>query len=452
MCSPMRDPLGSRRVAWLLVCGALALTAAACGGSDDDTTSGATSAADTAAAPAGSTAAAAAPTGDPIVIGGPFAVTGPAGIADHKDCSNGTQLAIDEINAAGGVNGRPLALETTDIDMLTPEGVQTAFQTLADKKVDAIVSPFVITYQPALDVAAAAGIPYLSGGTSSPTVAAAKANPDKYWNFVQDPSETYYGGGFVDSLAKIEEKGTWKPKNNKIDLVVGDSEYNQLIGEGAKKQIAASGGKWVQGLEEQVTGGQLSDWSSVIQKLKESDAGVIMIDHWVGAELASFAQQFSADPVPGALVYLQYGPSQPEFLDIAAESAEGFYWGTVIGVPNTGKGAEFRAAYAAKYPDTTFGIVYTGWCYDMVQMLKAAWTAVDPSDAKGVVAHLKANPHDGTTGHIDFKDVEAPVYPDNVDSPDQGVTHLFFQVQDGKHVIVGPDEYKEADYVLPPWG
>jgi branched-chain amino acid transport system substrate-binding protein len=450
VCSPMRDSVGSRRVAWLLVCGALALTAAACGGSDNSGTT--SSAADTAAAaPAGSSAAAA-PTGKPIVIGGPFAQTGPAGIADHKDCWNGAQMAIDEINAAGGVNGRPLALETTDIDMLTPEGVQTSFQTLADKKVDAIVSPFVITYQPALDVAAAANIPYLSGGTSSPTVAAAKANPDKYWNFVQDPSEAYYGSGFIQSLDKLVEKGSWTPKNNKVDLVVGDSEYNQLIGKGAKEQIAASGGKWKVGIEEQVTGGQLSDWSAVIQKLKKSDAGVIMIDHWVGAELAGFAQQFSADPVTGSLVYLQYGPSQPEFLDIAGDAAEGFYWGTVIGVPNVGKGADFRKAYTAKYPDVTFGIVYTGWCYDMVQMLKLAWTAVDPSDTKGVVAFLKANPYDGTTGHIDFSNVEAPVYPDNVDAADKGVTHLLFQVQGGKHVIVLPDEYKEGDYVTPPWG
>ena len=447
----MRDSVGSRRAAWLLVCGALALTVAACGGSDS-TSNPTSSAADTAAAPGGSTAVAAAPTGEPIKIGGPFAQTGPAGIADHKDCWTGSQLAIDEINAAGGVNARPLKLEVTDIDMLTPEGVQTSFQTLADKKVNAIVSPFVITYQPALDVAAAAGIPYLSGGTSAPTVAAVKAYPEKYWNFVQDPSESYYGGGFIKSLDTLAEKGVWKPKNNKVDLVVGDSEYNQLIGKGAKDEIAAGGGKWKLGIEEQVQGGQLSDWSAVIQKLKASDAGVIMIDHWVGAELAGFAQQFAADPVPGALVYLQYGPSQPEFLDIAGEAAEGFYWGTVIGVPNTGAGADFRAAYAAKYPGTTFGIVYTGWCYDMVQMLKNAWTAVDPSDAKGVVAHLKANPYDGTTGHIDFSNVEAPVYPDNVDAPGKGVTHLFFQVQGGKHVIVLPDEYKEADYVTPPWG
>jgi branched-chain amino acid transport system substrate-binding protein len=445
----MRDPGGSRRAAWLLVCGALALTAAACGGSDNSSSS--SSAADTAAAPAGSSAAAA-PTGAPILIGGPFAQTGPAGIADHKDCWNGSQMAIDEINAAGGVKGRPLKLEVTDIDMLTPEGVQTAFQTLADKKVNAIVSPFVITYQPAIDVAAAAGIPYLSGGTSSPTVAAVKANPDKYWNFVQDPSESYYGGGFIKSLDTLVEKGLWKPKNNKVDLVIGDSEYNQLIAEGAKKEIAAEGGKWKLGIQEQVQGGQLSDWSAVIQKLKNSDAGVIMIDHWVGAELAGFAQQFASDPVSGSLVYLQYGPSQPEFLDIAGDSAEGFYWGTVIGVPDTGKGADFRKAYAAKYPGTTFGLVYTGWCYDMVHMLKDAWSNVDPSDAKGVMAWIKSHPYDGTTGHIDFSNVEAPVYPDNVDSADKGVTHLFFQVQNGKHTIVLPDEYKEADYTTPPWG
>jgi branched-chain amino acid transport system substrate-binding protein len=111
-------------------------------------------------------------------------------------------------------------------------------------------------------------------------------------------------------------------------------------------------------------------------------------------------------------VYLQYGPSQPEFLDIAGDSAEGFYWGTVIGVPNTGKGADFRKAYAAKYPGTTFGLVYTGWCYDMVHMLKDAWSNVDPSDAKGVMAWIKSHPYDGTTGHIDFSNVEAPVYPE----------------------------------------
>ena len=75
-----------------------------------------------------------------------------------------------------------------------------------------------------------------------------------------------------------------------------------------------------------------------------------MIDHWVGAEEAAFCQQFIADPVKGALVYLQYGPSQPEFLNLAGSAAEGFVWSTVLGVYADKQGAEFRKKYKAAYP------------------------------------------------------------------------------------------------------
>jgi branched-chain amino acid transport system substrate-binding protein len=471
------------RHAWLIALLALVLAvAAACGDDDDGDSSSAaaeaTSAATSAAAEAssavesvaseaesvaseaesavssaeGETSAAATgeATGEPLLIGGPFAQTGPAGIADHKDCWNGTQMAIDEINSAGGVNGRPLKLEVVDIDMLTPEGTQSAFQALVDKNVDAIVSPFSITWQPGIDVTAAAEIPYLSGGTSSPAIAYAKTDPEKFFNFVSDPAELNYGVGFIQSLDLLVDSGKWTPKNNKVDIVVGDSEYNTLIADGTKQAIADSGGKWELGEVSDVQGG-ITDWSPILQKLQQSDAGVIMIDHWIGAELAAFAQQFSANPVPGSLVYLQYGPSQPEFLDIAGESAEGFYWGTMIGVPDTGKGAEFRQKYTELYPGT-FGLVYTGWCYDMVQILKDAWTNVDPADTHAVMDWIKSHPYDGTTGHIDFSNVETPVYPENAATPEEGVTHLFFQVQGGEHKIVLPEVYKQTDYVTPPWG
>ena len=84
-----------------------------------------------------------------------------------------------------------------------------------------------------------------------------------------------------------------------------------------------------------------------------------MIVHWVAAELASFAQAYVLDPTPGALVYLQYGPSQPEFLDLAGDAAEGFIWGSVIGVYADEKGIAFRDAYKAKYPGC---LLYTSRC------------------------------------------------------------------------------------------
>ena len=43
---------------------------------------------------------------EPIVIGVPTAKSGPVGVADQADWLNGVTMAVEEINAAGGVMGR----------------------------------------------------------------------------------------------------------------------------------------------------------------------------------------------------------------------------------------------------------------------------------------------------------------------------------------------------------
>lgn len=60
-----------------------------------------------------------------------FAVVA-AQIADHTDYLNGAMLAVDEINGAGGVNGRQLKIEHHDIDLFTPEGTQAAMRAVAE--------------------------------------------------------------------------------------------------------------------------------------------------------------------------------------------------------------------------------------------------------------------------------------------------------------------------------
>jgi branched-chain amino acid transport system substrate-binding protein len=179
-----------------------------------------------------------------------------------------------------------------------------------------------------------------------------------------------------------------------------------------------------------------------------------MVDHWIGAELASFSQQFAANPVDGSLVYLQYGPSQPEYLDIAGDSAEGYVWGTVIGTGNTSEEDKaFRAAYQAAngVDDVTMGLVYTAWCYDMVNVLANAWTNTDPSDFAAVNAFIAANPTDGVTGHLDFTNGVTPLYPTEISDSSKGVTHYFYQVQDGRHTVIAPVGDNEADFTPAPW-
>ena len=414
---------------------AAALLAACGGGSGDDS------------------ATDAALTGEPIVIGAPFAQSGPAGIADHRDCWNGTELAIEEINNAGGINGRPLALSVTDIDILTPEGITAAFQKLVAEKVSAFQSAFVIIPPPALDAAAAYGAPYMSGDTSIDAIEMAQADPVKYGNYFSDPAETYYGSGFVTFLSKLSDSGQWTPINNKVDIIRGDTAYNMNIAEATVEAIAASGGKWELGQVIDITAGT-KDWGPVIAKLQANPAGAIMVDHWIGAELASFSQQFAGDPVADSLVYLQYGPSQPEFLQIAGAAAEGFVWGTVIGVGNTSaEDKELRAAYQAKFSvdDVTMGMVYSGWCYDTVQVLANAWRNVDPADFAAVNEYIKANPYDGVTGHLDFSNQSVSIYPTVETDPAKGVTHYFYQVQGGRHTTIAPDGDAEAAFVKPAW-
>ena len=388
-----------------------------------------------------------------IIIGVPAAQSGPVGVADHQDWTNGVLMAIEELNADGGVLGRQLEAKIIDLDMLTPEGNVAGFQSLIEGGAHAIASAFTIIPPPAMDVAAPSGIPYLHGNTSTLNVDLYQGDPEKYRNIFQlDVPEKYYGSGFIRFLQDLVASGQWEPKNNKVHIVQGQISYTQLISQATQEAIAATNGEWEVGA---ITDIQfpVQDWSPVIRALQDSDSAAIMIDHWVAAELAAFAQQYAFDPVPGSVVYLQYGPSQPEFLDLAQGAGEGMVWGTVYGVYADEMGAAFREKYRAKYPGT-MGMVYTGGGYDAVNILAKAWEEVgDPSNFDAVGDAIRNMEYRGINGlyKIDPETNSGISYPNMTDDPEGGQAHLFFQVQDNEHRIIAPEPFAEVRFTAPPW-
>jgi urea transport system substrate-binding protein len=75
----------------------------------------------------------------PIVIGVPVGLSGANSVVAPSVVQE-AQLAVDEINAAGGVLGRKLQLEVAD-DASGAAGAQRAFDSLIyQKKVDALIS------------------------------------------------------------------------------------------------------------------------------------------------------------------------------------------------------------------------------------------------------------------------------------------------------------------------
>ena len=126
----------------------------------------------TTAAPAGSTTTAA-PAGD-IVVGAILSVTGKYA-GGEAGINNGTKMAIDEVNAAGGVNGQKLVLSVEDSGS-EQAGAVNAYNRVVSKNplfiVDSAVSSFVLAQMADIQKAA---IPTYAMG-ESPTVTA-QGNP-----------------------------------------------------------------------------------------------------------------------------------------------------------------------------------------------------------------------------------------------------------------------------------
>ncbi|MGR8918393.1 MAG: ABC transporter substrate-binding protein [Gammaproteobacteria bacterium] len=393
----------------------------------------------------------------PIVIGLPTSQTAAHGVADDQDHLNGTILAMEEINAAGGILGRELRLEVVDTDKLSPEACAASVRALVDKKVHAISNAFLFVPIPAMDASVKWACPYLNGNTQRAATEAFRANPVKYSHIFQvDPSEVHYGYHFPIWLKAMKDQGVWEPANNGIHIVQEQVAYNQTISRACQEAIKRQDTFELAGITDIQY--PVQNWGPVVEQIRKVGAGAVMIDHWVAAEFAAFCKQFRARPLKNSLVYLQYGPSQPEFLDLARGAAEGFCWSTVMGIYADEAGLAYREKYKKRFPGT-MGVVYTGIGYDIVYYLKAAWEAVgDPSDFKAVCDWIRVNPYDGLCGHIDMNNEyqEAAHWPDNgydvrAPSLDKGVSQLYYQVQQRQHRIIYPYELKEVTLKPAPW-
>lgn len=396
---------------------------------------------------------------DKILVGVPSSLSTPYGVADDTDHLNGTTLAVEQINANGGVLGREIELYVPDVDKLSPESCRQAIAACIDKKVHAISNAFVFAPVAAMDESAKYKCPYLNGNAQRQATETYKSDPEKYSHVLQTcPAEVNYGWTYPLWLKTMEESGLWTPKNRKIHIVAEQVGYCQTILAAAKEAIPNYDFELAAVTDIQYP---VNDWSPVIRELREVDAGAIMIDHWVAAEYAAFCKQFRANPVPDSLVYLQYGPSQPEFLELGGGATEGFCWSTTLGVYGDQIGQDFRKTYLERFPEFegNMGLVYTGNGYDIIKYLAQAWEATgDPEDFAANVDWIRNNPYRGVCGMMDMNNdlQEALHFPDvgfGNQSPELegGMSQLFVQVQDGEHKVVWPGPVAESELRAAPW-
>jgi branched-chain amino acid transport system substrate-binding protein len=385
----------------------------------------------------------------PFLLGSAFPLNGPAH-SDGIEMRNGSALAIAEINARGGIAGRPINQIVVDANIFSAAGVEFAFEKLAAADVDAITGGYVFDEEVARDLASAYGAPYLHATTSERQVERIRDAPDLYGRiFHVCPSEVHYGRGFIRFLDNLADSGRWRPTSRRL-LFIESAVPSGQMATAATIDSAERSGWLIDHIE--VIPAVGADWQQVLQAVHGRDPAAIMITQFLPNELADFQRSFVADPT-NALIYAVYSPSIPQFLDNAGPTAEGLIWSTVSGTYGDHMGKAFAERYRAAYGRQP-GRSHAGIAYDEVQLLAQAWAAVgNPRSFAAVAAQLRRTAYRGVNGTYVFDHAGqcGLAYPDVTPDPSVGQAHLVLQIQDGRHRTLAPAPYAASQFVRPPW-
>ena len=285
--------------------------------------------------------------------------------ADGIEMRNGVVMAVDEINENGGLWGHKLKyIEVDDIDS-TGDQVPTAFQRAIEvEKADVIFSGYHLNSSPEFDICANAGVLYYNNNTQKAWTDRYQKDPEKYWSIFQtDPNEEWYGGGFARYLNMLVETGQFVPPRGKTAAVLhGDDTYSTFIGTTFIAEAKKLG--WEILYVDKFTVATVADWGPMLSKVRDANPSVFFSVTYNPAENAAMIKQWVANPID-ALVYQQYGPSVPEYLELAGDAANGVMWATVLGFLPDAIGLDWVKKYEAKFK-TTPGYANAPGGYDQV--------------------------------------------------------------------------------------
>lgn len=385
----------------------------------------------------------------PFVIGSLVPLRG-LGSADGHEMRNGARLAIDEINARGGISGHPIRQVVIDVDISDRASIHDSFSEIIVSEVDAITSGYLFVDYEAHHLAVEYGAPYLHAMTSEASVA---ETLELYGRnapvFQVCPSEDGYGLGFIRFLDELEASGEWSPPNRRLAFIETAVPGGQMANQATFRSAERS--QW------NVTRTDLlpsvgADWNTIIDEIRCTNPAAVMVAHFLPEELARFQCLF-ADESSDTLVYAIYTPSIPDFARLAGSAAEGLIWSTVSGTYGDRLGVGFSNRYQTVFGRPP-GRSHAGIAYDGIHLLAQAWSrAENPRVFPDVVRQLRASTYRGVNGayFLDNASQSGLSYPDATLDPSLGQAQLVFQIQGGVHRILSPAPYVESTYRLPPW-
>lgn len=394
---------------------------------------------------------------DPITIGAPLATSFLYG----WDAERAISLAVEEINAAGGVkvggSKRPFKVEVIDTRDLEPgvpvsEALLAVEKLILEKKADFIMGGPVRSEaaMAAMDLLSKyKKISILTTGVLTPAYHARVAeNYDKYKYLFRITGEAKWmvGGEIIPCLVGLGQKYGL----NRLFIMIQDVAHARAGGDIIAKVMAKKG--WTVIGEPEIYPTGSTDFSMGLLKARREKAQVIII--WMDMpETSILLKQWHDMKIPA----LPFGSiiaagEQPGFWK-ATEGKGEYALANVVNAGNAPSNAsdwtmKFYNAYEKKWGVEPEGYG-TSSSYMAPYVLKDAIERAGALDTDAVVAALEKTDMMGVYGRIKFDPKSHQVVP-SLD-PNEGAVGTIFQWQAGKRVVVFPESIAMGEIKLPPW-
>lgn len=382
-----------------------------------------------------------------LVVGAALPLSG-TGSDDGREMVNGLQLAVEEINATGGVRGRRVRARVHDVEVTSSASVRTAFASLLGDGVDVLTSGYLAGQEIGHEMAAVAGVPYLHAATSGAMERMVRDDPARFSRVFQVcASDTEYAPRFVSFMTSLRDRGRWHPRADRLAMVVRDW-HGVDFGIDRARAVAAADG-WELDVVPVVGAGGGDGWARAVAAAVRTPAAAVMIGSFFVDDTVQAVSTLH-DLEASALPYAIYAPSVPSFRHRLGPLAEGVVWATTTGTYSDRTGR----AFARRYTDR-FGVVpgrsHAGLAYDRVQRIARAWSSCgDIADADGIAAHLRAEPYRGVNGTYNFDTPgQAALGVEDHGDPSLAQPQLIYQIQDGRQTIIRGGPFCTGDFRVP---
>ncbi len=322
---------------------------------------------------------------DPIKIGMMAESTGPNAEAGIYQI-NGAKMAIEEVNAAGGVLGRPLELRTEDNQSTNPGSVLAISKLTSAGDMTALIGSVRSTQIQAVSpTVKKAGLPMIVGGTDLGLTMA--GNP---WIFRARPNDGY-------SAKVIADYGVNTLKLKKWAIV----HSTDAFGNGGKNNLVeALKAMGITPVTIQGFTSNSQDFTPIVLAIKQSGADVVSSYIANSTDVGIFAKQLRQLGVTATWVGSP-SLSTDTAMKLAGDALYGTYSIADYAIDSSPVTKEYAEKYKAKYK--VEADLYSAWAYDAVKLYAMAINnakSTKPDDIKAALHAIQG--YKGVEGTYNF--------------------------------------------------